>query len=241
MKAEHLLARQLLSIQWLTSSRRWHLRWVADWSQPAVQRGRGLTIGVSAGDSEEDFGILADVAVARWQPDNRGVGVSGLLDDGQVGVLTGTRRVVIDVSERHLHLRQRRRELRQGDWDSWDKETGTKGQLRQTGRQGNRWGRETGTETPETGTERAETGRLRQLRQGDRDKEAAETETGRQGNSWDSWDRNRDSWDRETETGTGRLSRSDVIGVISLQLRSFLEVLLVVQTEPSRRWPVYSV
>ena len=39
----------------------------------------------------------------------------------------------------------------------------------------------------------------------------------------------------------GVVSRSDVIGVISLQLRSFLEVLLVVQTEPSRRWPVYSV
>ena len=38
-----------------------------------------------------------------------------------------------------------------------------------------------------------------------------------------------------------KLSRSDVIGVISLQLRSFLEELLVVQTEPSRRWPVYSV
>ena len=40
---------------------------------------------------------------------------------------------------------------------------------------------------------------------------------------------------------TSHVSRSDVIGVISLQLRSFLEVLLVVQTEPSRRWPVYSV
>ena len=39
----------------------------------------------------------------------------------------------------------------------------------------------------------------------------------------------------------GVVSRSDVIGVISLQLGSFLEVLLVVQTEPSRRWPVYSV